>query len=89
MAGFNVKKNHGRKVTGSSVGEENVDVHKILTAIIKVNIGGYVPTDVDLRSRIDDHLFTAEFESGVLERLEEDEGVESVAISEALGIIEQ
>jgi hypothetical protein len=88
MSGFEIQHNRFRKISG--VTETHIDKpeHNRLRAIVKVNVDGYVPEHVELRQRIDGEMFTAEFDSDLLDELEEDEGVASVAVSEKLDIIE-
>ncbi len=88
MSGFEIQRNRFRKVSGVSESDLDKAEHSRLRAIVKVNVEGYVPKDVELRKRIDDEMFTAEFAPDVLEKLERDESVSSVAVSRKLDIIE-
>ncbi len=88
MGGFEIQKNRYSKVSGvAEAKHDKLETNK-LRAIIKVNVEGYVPDHVELRQRIDGEMFTAEFASDLLDRLEEDERVASVAVSEKLDIID-
>ncbi len=88
MSGFSVRQNQHRKVTGFRTPSRAAGSDERLTAIITVNVDGYIPVYVDLRSRISADMFTAEFNASLLGRLERDPAVKSVAVSEKLHIIE-
>ena len=89
MSGFEVKQIRSSKITGYPEAGSDEEVRpERLTAILKVNREGYVPENVQLRTRIDDLMFTAEFDAKALKSLDSDELVNSVAISESLKIIE-
>lgn len=88
MGGLEIRQNRYRKITGfASRDVTDQEIHR-LRAIVKVNVDGYVPEHVDLRQRIDGKMFTAEFDSDVLDQLEVDRSINSVAISDKLDIIE-
>lgn len=53
-------------------------------AIVKVCQPGYVPEGVEVRSRIDDELFTAEIPAGRLQQVRDDPQVASVEMSRNL-----
>jgi hypothetical protein len=55
-----------------------------LLAILKVHEPGYVPPGVRVRSRIDEHMFTAEFPAAVLEAIRADARVAAVELSKTL-----
>jgi hypothetical protein len=77
------------KVSGplaSSLGE--LDPNELLSAIVKVKEPGYVPAAADERSRASDRLFTANVRRSDLDALAEDARVESVELSERLGLID-
>jgi hypothetical protein len=57
-------------------------------AIVKVRKAGYVPPAVTLRTRIDEHLFTADVPASELPKLERNPQVVSVATNKKLRIIE-
>lgn len=88
MGSFEIRQNRFNKITGIAPRDIADLETRRLRAIVKVNVDGYVPVHVDLRHRIDGEMFTAEFDAEVLGQLEEDDGVDSVAISERLDIIE-
>jgi hypothetical protein len=56
-------------------------------AIVKVQHAGHVPERVTLRSRIDEQMFTCEFDVGDLEHIAADPLVESIAASEIVPAI--
>ena len=88
MADFKVQQNRYRKVTGlTEAGPDDKSAGK-LRAIVKVNVDGYVPENVEVRQRIDDTMFTADFFSERLDQLEADDSVASVAVSKKLDTIE-
>jgi hypothetical protein len=79
----------GAKVSGplaSSLGD--LDPDEMLSAIVKVNESGYVPKAADERSRASDKLFTANVRRSDLGALAKDARVESVELSERLGLID-
>lgn len=88
MGGFEIQKNQYSKVSGIAEARLDKLEPNRLRAIVKVNVEGYVPDNVELRQRIDGEMFTAEFGSDLLDQLEKDEHVASVAVSERLNIIE-
>ncbi|MDQ6436937.1 hypothetical protein RB623_23040 [Mesorhizobium sp. LHD-90] len=88
MGGFEIKSNAFHKVTGGVVVERAQRENCDLRAIIKVKQDDYVPEGVRLTERIDEKLFTAEFAPETLETLEQDDKVRSVAVSQAVRIIE-
>src|SRR5207247_93448 len=55
--------------------------------IMKVRTPDYVPRDIEVRTRVDPNLFTAESNVGELQKLQDDPHVESIEISEVLGIV--
>lgn len=80
--------NRFRKVTGDVAFDAEAAAGGAVEAIIKVNEDGYVPKGVTVRSKIDGTMFTAEFDSELLNKLEQDSNVRSVAISRSLRIID-
>lgn len=88
MSGFEIRENTRRKVTGVTEHEFEDEPAQQLRAIIKVQSEGYVPRNVIVRSRIDDEMFVAEFSSELLEELERDEDISSVAVAKRLKIVE-
>lgn len=88
MGGLEVRRNRYRKVTGLVVSNTGDHASRLLTAVITVNVNGYVPNHVKVRSRIDGEMFTAEFESTILERLEVDSSINSVTIYDDLDMVE-
>jgi hypothetical protein len=58
-----------------------------LEVIVKVNEPNYVPDGVAVRAQISDAIFTSVIASDVLQRLEDDPKVESVAVSRKLRTI--
>ena len=88
MAGFTVKQGRFPKVTGYVEGLTPTGAGERVSAILKVKSKGYVPDSVTLRERIDETLFTADIELAVLENLEADDEVSSVAISRNLKLVE-
>ena len=88
MGSFETRRNVLRKTTGISEKDLTSGQPHRLRAIVKVRIPGYVPENVAVSSRVDDEVFTAEFGQDLLDALEKDEDVTSIAVSEDLGIIE-
>jgi hypothetical protein len=88
MSGFDVKPNRFHKVTGGVAIEKAQAENSDLRAIFKVEENDYVPEGVRLTERIDEKLFTGEFAPEMLESLERDVNVRSVAVSRAVRIIE-
>lgn len=76
------------KVESSTVGSLARTTDDMIQAIVKVKPAGYVPKNVRVRARIDDHLLTCEFQKNVLASLEGDSQVESVSISKGLKLVE-
>lgn len=79
----------GGKVSGplaSSLGD--LDPDELLSAIVKVKEAGYVPKAADERARASDMLFTANVRRSDLDALAKDDRVESVELSERLGLID-
>ena len=79
----------GGKVSGplaSSLGD--LDPDEVLSAIVKVKEAGYVPKAATERSRASDTLFTANVRRADLDALAKDARVESVELSERLGLID-
>jgi len=60
-----------------------------MTAIIKVNLPGYVPDQVAVRARIGPEMFTAEFDSSILDRLQDDPLVVSIGRARRLEAYER
>ena len=60
----------------------------VVTAIVQVNEPGYVPVGVDVRARISESIFTAEFRAAVLQALEGDPKVKSIALSRPQQLID-
>lgn len=82
------KANRFRKVTGEVALEAGSAAEGAMQAIIKVKEDGYVPEGVTVRSKIDGTMFTAEFATELLDALEKDSNVRSVAVSRTLRIID-
>lgn len=70
----------------SSLGD--LDPDEVLSAIVKVKEAGYVPKAAAERSRASDTLFTANVRRADLDALAKDARVESVELSERLGLID-
>lgn len=83
-----VSKKQLSKVSGDLGFEAAPGQRDTVRAIIKVNRPGYVPEGIKVRSKIDDEMFTAEFGAFLLETLEDDDGVMSVAVSKRLRMID-
>jgi len=88
MGGFSVTPLKQTKITGLEKPAQDIANDEKLTAIVKVKKSGYVPDNMELRSRIDETMFTAEFYSQLIESLEEDEAIESVSISKETQIVD-
>ncbi|MEM7541751.1 MAG: hypothetical protein AAF384_09195 [Pseudomonadota bacterium] len=88
MNSFEIRKNKSKKTSGLNNTETNARAPRRLRAIVKVNVEDYVPVAVNVRSRIDSAMFTADFSSTDLEMLERDENVVSIAVSQSLDIID-
>ena len=68
--------------------EPEPDPDQQVTAIFRVRTPGYVPRGVDVRSRIDDEMFTGTARASRLEEVRRDENVVSVAAAEPLDLID-
>lgn len=55
-------------------------------ATVKVNQENYIPSQIKLRSRINEFMFTAEVPGKAIQKLNENKKVESVALNESLGL---
>lgn len=76
-----------QKLESSSVTEAALQQYSeddTLTAIVKVNKPNYVPSDVKLRARVDEQMFTGEFAAKYLEKINSDPYVQSVALRKKL-----
>lgn len=82
------KANPFKKITGDVAFDSGQTDEGAVCAIIKVNAEGYVPKGVTVRSKIDETMFTAEFATRLLDKLDRDSNVESVAVSRRLRIID-
>lgn len=87
MGGFKIQENRYSKITGITEARIERQEASRLRAIVKVNVDGYVPDEVEIRQRIDGEMFTAEFGSNLLDQLERDDQIISVAVSEKLDVI--
>ncbi len=56
--------------------------------IVKVNAPGYVPPEIELRTRIDDTMFTGNTAVSNLKNLDMAEKVQSISVTKRLRIIE-
>jgi hypothetical protein len=77
-----------KKLELTSAPKDVPDPDAEVTAIIKVNRGGYVPEGVQVRARVDETIFTAALKAGSLQQLEDDPDVASVALSKPLAQID-
>lgn len=62
----------------------NCPPEQIVSAILKVNIPNYVPSDILLRTRFNNLIFSAQFTVAQLSLVENDPYVESVEISKKM-----
>jgi hypothetical protein len=85
---ISTKANRFQKVTGDVAFDADGIADGAVQAIIKVNEDGYVPEGVTVRSQIDRTMFTAEFSTQLLNKLDRDSNVRSVAVSRNLRIID-
>jgi hypothetical protein len=60
----------------------------VVKTIIKVREPMYVPPGVEVRARIDETMFTATCRADVLQRLERDPKVESVALAQRIRTVD-
>lgn len=67
---------------------KHITADQVVMAIVQVNEPGYVPADLDVRARISDSIFTAEFRAAVLQALEADPKVKSIALSRPQQLID-
>ncbi|HYI64734.1 MAG TPA: hypothetical protein VEW71_07605 [Allosphingosinicella sp.] len=82
------KANPFKKITGDVAFDAGQTDEGAVRAIFKVNAEGYVPKGVTVRSKIDETMFTGEFDTRLLSKLDRDSNVESVAVSRRLRIID-
>lgn len=73
-----------RKVQSAGAIKPGEELDGSIEAIVKVNRADYTPANITVRARIDPFLFTCEMPADELEKLENDPGVESVALSQKL-----
>lgn len=73
-----------KKLKIREVKEEKPSPGQQVKAIVRVSEGGYVPPGVNVRSRIDDQIFTAEMPADRVPALREDARVVSVEVSHPL-----
>lgn len=59
----------------------------IVEAIVKVDVSEYVPPDIDVRARVDAHLFTASGPLVAFKQLENDAHVVSISVSRPLRLM--
>lgn len=78
------KKLHTGKLT--SPVQKQIEDSTSYLATVKVNQENYIPSQVKVRSRINEFLFTAEVPGNVLQKLNENKKVESIALNESLGL---
>ena len=76
------------KVSHGTSGCTSLDPNEVVEAILKLRTPNYVPVGVDVRARIDATMFTGTFPARVLEQIDADADVISVALSKRLRIIE-
>jgi hypothetical protein len=77
-----------KNLTKSDVTAKPAEPGEQITAIIKVRTAGYVPSGVQVRSRISDDLITADFPATLLDKIQADEQVVSVEHNKPLRGIE-
>lgn len=63
---------------------EQSDPDARVTGILKVSEGGYLPSTVQLRTKVSPTIYTVEFALGDLKAIENDPRVVSVKVSEKL-----
>lgn len=73
-----------KKVEFTGAHPADPDGDRVVTAIVKVKKAGYCPEKAKVRSKIDSHLFTAEFKARDLGELEADPDVETISLARAL-----
>lgn len=73
-----------KKIESTGARPAHADEDRVVTAIIKVKKAGYRPEKVKVRSKVDNHLFTAEIKARDLGELEADPDVETVSLARAL-----
>ncbi len=73
-----------KKLKEETAAESELAPDQRVLAIVRVREPGYVPPDIQVRSRLDDELFTAEFPAGRLATLRADDRVASVELSRRL-----
>lgn len=76
------------KIRNLSERAAGADPASRVSIIAKVRTADYTPTTVTLRTRLDPHLFTAECSLQELHRLADDPNVESIEVTQALGLTE-
>jgi hypothetical protein len=64
--------------------EKDVSPPRRVTGIVKVRTDHYCPANVEVRSKIDERLFTAEFSSDQLAALRSDPQIETVSVSQPI-----
>ena len=84
---MDIELNKLTKVQPGASGCTGLDPNEVVEAILKVRIPGYVPQGVDVRARIDATMFTVALPARVLQQIEADSNVISVALSKRLRII--
>lgn len=86
--GMEIELNKLTKVSYGASGRTALDPDEVVEAILKLKTAGYVPTGVDVRARLDATMITGTFPARVLEQIEADPNVLSVALSKRLRIVE-
>ena len=61
---------------------------ELVEGVFKVNKAYYVPTGVEVRSRINATMFTGKLQNEVLEKMDDDTNVISVSLSKSLRLID-
>jgi hypothetical protein len=73
-----------KKLKQSTPRESDLKPGERVLAIVRVRQPGYVPSEIHLRSRIDDEMFTADFPAERLAGLRADPQVASVELNQRL-----
>lgn len=56
----------------------------LVSVIVKVNKPGYVPDELNLRSRIDPYMFTADTQAECIDKIKDNTAVESISVNRSL-----
>lgn len=73
-----------KKLKQETPRESDLKPGERVLAIVRVRQAGYVPAGVHLRSRIDDEMFTADFDAERLAGLRADPQVASIELNQRL-----